>query len=98
MSSARGQRVAAYLTSYLIKGEGIKASVQETVTATDAPSRTVYVARSLTTVTGVTMRHLRRVRYVYMMVKTGIARVVDDLVVDVATGEIVGVAHVVLQT
>src|SRR4051812_7284832 len=71
-SSYRGQNAAAYLSSYFIGGHGRKATVRETVTRPDVPSHVVYVASSLTTATGCTMRSLRRVRYLW-----GIARQVE---------------------
>lgn len=88
-SSYRGQNAAAYLSSYFIAGEGRKASIRETVTRPDVPSHVVYVASSLTTATGVTMRSLRRVRYLWV-----IARQVErgDLVPDPETGELMPAA------
>src|SRR4051794_32523295 len=59
-SSAEGQRVAAYLSSYLITGTGRRAAVQEVVQSAQAPARPVYMARRLTSRTGLTMRQLRR--------------------------------------
>lgn len=85
-SSYRGQNAAAYLSSYFIAGRGKKASVRETVVQRDVPGHVVYVSTNLTSVTGVTMRSLRRVRYLWV-----IARQVErgGLVVDLETGELV---------
>jgi hypothetical protein len=85
-SSARGQRVAAYLTSYLLKGHGDRAQVQETVVHRDAPDRLVYVARSLTSRTHVTMRAQRVRRQLFV-----IRRQLDagELWIDNETGELV---------
>jgi hypothetical protein len=68
-SSYRGQNAAAYLSSYFIGGEGRKATVRETVTRPDVPPHVVYVASSLTTATGCTMRSLRRVRYLWVIAR-----------------------------
>lgn len=85
-SSARGQRVAAYLTSYLLKGHGERAQVQETVLHTDAPGRLVYVSRQLTTRTHVTMRAQRRRRHLFVIRRRVEA---GELWIDQATGELV---------
>jgi hypothetical protein len=96
-SSARGQRVAAYLTRYLIAGSGDSAKVQESVTHRHAPSRQVYVASRLTTRTHCTMRSLRRQRYMHVIRKQLEA---GDLVVDLDTGELLPArpTRYVLQT
>lgn len=59
---------ARYLAKYLapIDGEG-KLSLTETVTRQDVPAHITYVSRKLTQRTGVTMRHLRIVRLVYVV-------------------------------
>lgn len=93
-SSARGQRVAAYLSSYLITGHGRESAVQEVVKLDRAPARIVYVSRLLTDVTGYTMRTLRRRRYLWHLWQTKAAVLVDDWIVDVFTGECMARADV----
>jgi len=85
-SSYRGQNAAAYLASYFIEGKGRKATVRETVTEIDVPSQVVYVSTNLTRATGVTMRSLRRDRYMHVL-RRELER--GALVIDVETGELV---------
>ena len=86
MSSARGQNAAAYVSSYFIEGHGRKASIRETVTSIDVPPHVVHVSTTLTQATGVTMRSLRRARYMHVIAQQ-FER--GDLVVDLDTGELV---------
>jgi len=60
-----GERAAAYITKYLIVGNGAEAVVTETVRREDCPSRLVYVSNALSKRTGCTMRSLRRERYLW---------------------------------
>jgi hypothetical protein len=85
-SSYRGQNAAAYLASYFIAGKGRKATVRETVTEIDVPPQVVYVSTKLTRATGVTMRSLRRQRYMHVL-RRELER--GALVIDVETGELV---------
>jgi hypothetical protein len=94
MSSAHGHRVAAYLSSYLIVGKGGKASVQEAVSSPQAPPRIVYMARFLTQATGLTMRQLRRRRFLWRLWQQRQLALVDEHLVDVFTGEVVAPSSV----
>lgn len=61
---------AAYLTGYLLmKGKGGSLKLGDTVTHPDVPPSILYVARSLTCKTGVTMRYLRDKRYLWAIGK-----------------------------
>ena len=93
-SSARGQRVAAYLSSYLVTGQGHEAAVQAVVNSEHAPPRPVYVARALTRVTGLTMRQLRRRRHLWRRWQEKSLVTCDSHLVDVFTGEVVAPASV----
>jgi hypothetical protein len=88
-SSAHGERVAAYVSSYLIVGHGKEGAVQAVVEMLNAPPRIVYVARKLTNVTGLTMRQLRRRRYLWRLWQAKLLAQCDEHLVDVLTGEIV---------
>jgi len=67
LSSARGENAAAYVSSYFIAGSGRKATVRETVRSIHAPGHIVHVSTRLTRATGVTMRSLRRQRYLHVI-------------------------------
>jgi hypothetical protein len=60
-------RAAAYLSSYLIRGKGSKATVQENARNPHLPHMLIWVSPALTRSTGVTMRNLRRCRQLYMV-------------------------------
>lgn len=60
-------RAAAYLSSYLIRGKGAKATVQENARNPHLPHMLIWVSPVLTRSTGVTMRNLRRCRQLYMV-------------------------------
>lgn len=60
-----GGQAAAYLSSYLVGRTGGKATLTETVKATDLPRLLVFVSRDLTLRTGCTMRSLRTARHVW---------------------------------
>lgn len=98
MSSRPGQAAAAYLAAYFIEGEGRKASIRETVTADDVPSHVVYVARLLTSQTGVTMRTLRLRRVAYFRLQDGSWEITTAGLVDVDTGELRMLLTVFLRT
>jgi hypothetical protein len=62
-----GAAAGYYLAGYLVGGRGHKPQIREAVRsapATRLPAVLVYVSRTLTQVTGLTMRNLRRVRHV----------------------------------
>lgn len=59
------ERAARYLCKYLAPIRGGKLTLSETVTREDVPPQVVYLARSLTTKTGITMRYLRAARRAY---------------------------------
>jgi hypothetical protein len=105
LDSRPGQRVAAYLSSYFVGGRGRKTDVRVTVTHPDVPSSIAYVSTELTQATGVTMRHLRRRRYLFALIESGRLRLYEGESVDVDTGELSNenplravLASVVLQT
>lgn len=60
-----GDQAGAYLSSYFVRGKGRKASLSENVLAGDLPRLVVFVSRTLTEKTGVTMRNLRLSRRVW---------------------------------
>jgi hypothetical protein len=59
-----GEQPGAYLSSYFVRGRGVKAPITENVLAGDLPS-VVFVGRHLTKATGCTMRNLRNARRVW---------------------------------
>lgn len=67
LEPAPPMKAAYYLSKYLTKVENSKGGLRELVLRQEAPARPVYVARSLTAVTRVTMRNLRRRRAIYML-------------------------------
>jgi hypothetical protein len=93
-SSARGQRVAAYLSSYLVTGRGRESAVQAVVQSEQAPARVAYMARFLTQATGLTMRQLRRRRFLWHQYQRRALCVDGGHLVNVETGEIVAPATV----
>jgi hypothetical protein len=94
LESRPGQRAAAYLASYLATGKGGKTAITETVQHSDVPPQVVYVAPMLTRETGVTMRFLRRRRYLHMLLETGRLRIFEGESIDVMTGELIDVSPV----
>jgi hypothetical protein len=60
-------RAARYVAKYLspLDADG-KPTLSETVTRPDVPPHVTYVARTLTSATGITMRYLRHVRRAYV--------------------------------
>lgn len=61
-------RAARYVAKYLAKrGDDGALVISETVTSQDVPPLVVYVARAMTTQTGITMRYLRRWRLVHVL-------------------------------
>jgi hypothetical protein len=57
-----GEQAGAYLSSYFVRGRGLKAPITENVLAGDLPRLVVFVGRDLTRKTHCTMRALRKVR------------------------------------
>jgi hypothetical protein len=57
-----GEQAGAYLSSYFVRGRGLKAPIAENVLAGDLPRLVVFVSRDLTHQTRCTMRMLRQVR------------------------------------
>jgi hypothetical protein len=57
-----GEQAGAYLSSYFVRGRGLKAPITENVRAGDLPRLVVYVGRDLTQRTKCTMRMLRKAR------------------------------------
>jgi len=57
-----GDQAGAYLSSYFVSGRGQKAPITENVLAGDLPRLVVFIGRDLTSVTGCTMRNLRKAR------------------------------------
>lgn len=58
-------RAAAYLSSYIIRGTGSKATVQENARNPHLPHMLIWVSPTLSRSTGVTMRNLRRCRQLW---------------------------------
>jgi hypothetical protein len=76
------EHAARYLGSYFSGGRGSKRPLSESVKHPDMPRRPVYVARRLTSTTGVTMRRLRQRRYRWVLQRQ---RVHQELSYAVAT-------------
>jgi hypothetical protein len=57
-----GEQAGAYLSSYFVRGRGLKAPITENVLAGDLPRLVVFVGRDCTRRTRCTMRALRQVR------------------------------------
>ena len=60
-----GCRASAYLSSYFITGKGRKATLQENARNPHLPRMLIWVSPTLTGVTGITMRNLRRCRQLW---------------------------------
>ncbi|RDI76063.1 hypothetical protein Gocc_0482 [Gaiella occulta] len=60
-----GDRAAAYLSNYFVRGKGTKATLQENVRNPHLPHALIWVSPSLTRPTGITMRNLRRCRQLW---------------------------------
>lgn len=68
---------AAYLSSYFVAGRGGKLSLTESVRDRDMPPSIIYVAPWLTQLSGLTMRSLRLVRFLYRRVGPGWQALLD---------------------
>jgi hypothetical protein len=60
-----GVRAAAYLSSYFVRGNGGKATLQENARNPHLPHMLIWVSPTLTRVSGVNMRNLRRCRQLW---------------------------------
>jgi len=65
MQIMAGDRAAAYLSSYFVRGKGSKSTLQENARNPHLPRMLIWVAPNLTGMTGVTMRNLRRCRQLW---------------------------------
>jgi hypothetical protein len=65
MQLMSGDRAAAYLSSYFVRGKGSKATLQENARNPHLPRMLIWVSPTLTRPTGVTMRNLRRCRQLW---------------------------------
>jgi hypothetical protein len=65
MQVMSGDRAAAYLSSYFVRGNGSKATLQENARNPHLPRMLIWVSPTLTRPTGVTMRNLRRCRQLW---------------------------------
>lgn len=65
MQVMSGDRAAAYLSSYFVRGKGSKTSLQENARNPHLPRMLIWVSPTLTRPTGVTMRNLRRCRQLW---------------------------------
>lgn len=65
MQHMSGDRAAAYLSSYFVRGKGTKATLQENARNPHLPRMLIWVSPTLTRPTGVTMRNLRRCRQLW---------------------------------
>lgn len=65
MQIMAGDRAAAYLSSYFVRGKGSKATLQENARNPHLPRMLIWVSPNLTGMTGVTMRNLRRCRQLW---------------------------------
>ena len=65
MQIMSGDRAAAYLSSYFVRGKGTKATLQENARNPHLPRMLIWVSPTLTGATGVTMRNLRRCRQLW---------------------------------
>lgn len=83
-----GRACAAYVSSYFVGGKGRKLDIRETVRHPEVPGHVVHVSTRLTQRTRVTMRYLRRRRYLHMLLESGAIRIYDGDQVDVDTGEL----------
>ena len=69
MQVMSGDRAAAYLSSYFVRGKGLKATLQENARNPHLPRMLIWVSPTLTRPTGVTMRNLRRCRQLWAVRK-----------------------------
>ena len=60
-----GERAAAYLSSYFVRGSKEKATLQENARNPYMPHLLIWVSPKVTKVTGITMRMLRRLRHLW---------------------------------
>jgi hypothetical protein len=60
-----GDRAAAYLSSYFVRGSKEKATLQENARNPYMPHLLIWVSAKVTKVTGITMRILRRLRHLW---------------------------------
>ena len=58
MQIMSGERAAAYLSSYFVRGKGTKATLQENARNPHLPRMLIWVSPTLTGATGITMRNL----------------------------------------
>lgn len=65
MQLMSGDRAAAYLWSYSVRGTGSKATLQENARNPHLPRMLIWVSPRLTRPSGVTMRNLRRCRQLW---------------------------------
>jgi hypothetical protein len=65
MQLMSGDRAAAYLSSYFVRGKGSKATLQENTRNPHLPRMLIWVSPTLTQQTRVTMRNLRRCRQLW---------------------------------
>lgn len=68
---------AAYLSSYFVSGKKGKVSLTESVQSQSLPRSIVYVAPRLSKRSGITMRTLRLKRYLWVMGKLDLVRVLE---------------------
>jgi hypothetical protein len=64
-----GERAAAYLSSYFVRGSREKATLQENARNPYLPHLLIWVSPKVTKVTGITMRILRRLRHLWAIRK-----------------------------
>ena len=64
-----GERAAAYLASYFVRGAKEKATLQENARNPYMPHLLIWVSPKVTKLTGITMRNLRRVRQLWAVRK-----------------------------
>ena len=65
MQIMSGDRAAAYLSSYFVRGKWTKATLQENVRNPHLPRMLIWVSPTLTRPTGITTRNLRRCRQLW---------------------------------
>jgi hypothetical protein len=71
MQIMSGDRAAAYLSSYFVRGKGRKSTLQDNVRNPHLPRMLIWVSPALTIPTGITMRNLRRCRQLWA-IRTGL--------------------------
>lgn len=69
MQVMAGDRAAAYLSSYFVRGSGSKATLQENARNPHLPRMLIWASPKLTRATGVTMRNLRLSRQLWAVRK-----------------------------